>query len=79
MEKDLGNEWKTNETQTLQKEKHLWKKNSSCSISSFIRNINFFLLQEKETVIVPENTITTIDSSKIRFQPESANGLVNTP
>ena len=39
----------------------------------------FFLLQEKENVIIPENTITTIDSSKNTIPtPESANGFVNT-
>ena len=68
------------ETQTLQKEKHLWKKLAVAASVVLIGTLTFFLLQEKETVIVPENTITTIDSSKNTIPtPESANGLVNTP
>lgn len=67
------------ETQTLQKEKHLWKKLAVAASVVLIGTLTFFLLQEKETVIVPENTITTIDSSKNTIPtPESANGLVNT-
>ncbi len=68
------------ETQTLQKEKHLWKKLAVAASVVLIGTLTFFLLQEKETVIVPENIITTIDSSKNTIPtPESANGLVNTP
>ena len=68
------------ETQTLQKEKHLWKKIAVAASVVLLGTLTFFLLQEKETVIVPENTITTIDSSKNTIPtPESANGLVNTP
>lgn len=68
------------ETQTLQKEKHLWKKITVAASVVLLGTLTFFLLQEKETVIVPENTITTIDSSKNTIPtPESANGLVNTP
>ncbi len=68
------------ETQTLQKEKHLWKKLAVAASVVLLGTLAFFLLQEKETVIVPENTITTIiDSSKnIIPTPESANGFVNT-
>ena len=68
------------ETQTLKKEKHLWKKIAVAASVVLLGTLTFFLLQEKETVIVPENTITTIDSSKNTIPtPESANGLVNTP
>ena len=68
------------ETQTLQKEKHLWKKIAVAASVVLLGTLTFFLLQEKETVIVPENTITTIiDSSKNMIPtPESANGFVNT-
>ena len=67
------------ETQTLQKEKHLWKKIAVAASVVLLGTLTFFLLQEKETVIVPENTITTIDSSKNTIPtPESANGFVNT-
>ena len=67
------------ETQTLQKEKHLWKKLAVAASVVLVGTLAFFLLQEKENVIIPENTITTIDSSKNTIPtPESANGLVNT-
>ena len=67
------------ETQTLQKEKHLWKKLAVAASIVLVGTLTFFLLQEKENVIIPENTITTIDSSKNSIPtPESANGLVNT-
>lgn len=67
------------ETQTLQKEKHLWKKLAVAASIVLVGTLTFFLLQEKENVIIPENTITTIDSSKNNIPtPESANGLVNT-
>ncbi|MCW1147741.1 hypothetical protein [Flavobacterium lacisediminis] len=67
------------ETQTLQKEKHLWKKLAVAASIVLVGTLAFFLMQEKETVIVPENTVTTIDSSKNNIPtPESANGLVNT-
>ena len=67
------------ETQTLQKEKHLWKKLAVAASVVLVGTLTFFLLQEKENVIIPENTITTIDSSKNNIPtPESANGLVNT-
>ena len=67
------------ETQTLQKEKHLWKKLAVAASVVLVGTLTFFLLQEKENVIVPENTITTIDSSKNNIPTlESANGLVNT-
>ena len=68
------------ETQTLQKEKHLWKKLAVAASIVLVGTLTFFLLQEKENVIIPENTVTTIDSSKNTIPtPESANGLVNTP
>ena len=67
------------ETQTLQKEKHLWKKLAVAASVVLLGTLAFFLLQEKETKIVPENTVTTIDSSKnVIPTPESANGFVNT-
>ncbi|MEL1247424.1 hypothetical protein [Flavobacterium helocola] len=67
------------ETQTLQKEKHLWKKLAVAASIVLVGTLAFFLLQEKENVIIPENTITTIDSSKNNIPtPESANGFVNT-
>ena len=67
------------ETQTLQKEKHLWKKLAVAASIVLVGTLTFFLLQEKENVMIPENTITTIDSSKNSIPtPESANGLVNT-
>ena len=67
------------ETQTLQKEKHLWKKLAVAASIVLVGTLAFFLLQEKENVIIPENTITTIDSSKNSIPtPETANGLVNT-
>lgn len=67
------------ETQTLQKEKHLWKKLAVAASIVLVGTLTFFLLQEKENVIVPENTVTTIDSSKKTIPtPETANGLVNT-
>ena len=67
------------ETQTLQKEKHLWKKLAVAASIVLVGTLTFFLLQEKETIIVPENTVTTIDSSKnVIPTPESANGFVNT-
>lgn len=67
------------ETQTLQKEKHLWKKLAVAASIVLVGTLTFFLLQEKENVVVPENTVTTIDSSKNTIPtPETANGLVNT-
>ncbi|TXI67229.1 MAG: hypothetical protein E6Q46_03530 [Flavobacterium sp.] len=67
------------ETQTLQKEKHLWKKLAVAASIVLVGTLTFFLLQEKENVIIPENTITTVDSSKNTIPtPESANGFVNT-
>lgn len=67
------------ETQTLQKEKHLWKKLAVAASIVLVGTLTFFLLQEKENVIIPKNTVTTIDSSKNTIPtPESVNGLVNT-
>ena len=67
------------ETQTLQKEKHLWKKIAVAASVVLVGTLTFFLLQEKENVVIPENTVTTIDSSKnVIPTPESANGFVNT-
>lgn len=67
------------ETQTLQKEKHLWKKLAVAASIVLVGTLTFFLLQEKENVIIPENTVTTIDSSKNTIPtPESANEFVNT-
>ena len=79
MEKILARVEDKLETQTLQKEKHLWKKLAVAASVVLLGTLAFFLLQEKETVIVPENTVTTIDSSKNTIPtPESENGLVNT-
>ena len=65
------------ETQTVQKEKHLWKKLAVAASVVLVGTVTFFLLQEKETIIVPENTVTTVDSSKnVISTPESANGFV---
>ena len=67
------------ETQTLQKEKHLWKKLAVAASIVLVGTLTFFLLQEKENIVIPENTITTVDSSKNTIPtPESANGFVNT-
>lgn len=67
------------ETQTLQKEKHLWKKIAVAASVVLVGTLTFFLLQEKENVVIPENTVTTVDSSKNTIPtPESANGFVNT-
>lgn len=67
------------ETQTLQKEKHLWKKLAVAASIVLVGTLTFFLLQEKESVVIPENTITTVDTSKNTIPtPESANGFVNT-
>ena len=67
------------ETQTLQKEKHLWKKLAVAASIVLVGTLTFFLLQEKENVVIPENTITTVDSSKNTIPtPESANCFVNT-
>ncbi|RAK25122.1 hypothetical protein B0I03_101282 [Flavobacterium aquaticum] len=67
------------ETQTLQKEKHLWKKLAVAASIVLVGTLTFFLLQEKENIVIPENTITTVDSTKNTIPtPESANGFVNT-
>ena len=67
------------ETQTLQKEKHLWKKIAVAASFVLVGTLAFLLLQPKENIIIPENTITTIDTSKSKIPtPESANGFVNT-
>lgn len=67
------------ETQTLQKEKHLWKKIAVAASIVLVGTITFFLLKEKENVVIPENTVTTVDSSKNTIPtPETVNGLVNT-
>ncbi|WP_374400368.1 hypothetical protein [Flavobacterium sp.] len=67
------------ETQTLQKEKHLWKKLAVAASIVLVGTLTFFLLQEKETIIIPENTVTTVDSSKNTIPtPETASGFVNT-
>ena len=67
------------ETQTLQKEKHLWKKLAVAASIVLVGTLTFFLLQEKENIVIPENTITTVDSSKNTIPtPESANCFVNT-
>ena len=67
------------ETQTLQKEKHLWKKLAVAASVVLVGTVTFFLLQEKENVVIPENTVTTVDSSKNSIPtPETASGFVNT-
>jgi len=67
------------ETQTLQKEKHLWKKLAVAASIILVGTLTLFLLQEKENVVIPENTVTTVDSSKNTIPtPETASGFVNT-
>jgi hypothetical protein len=67
------------ETQTLQKEKHLWKKLAVAASIILVGTLTLFLLQEKENVVIPENTVTTVDSSKNSIPtPETASGFVNT-
>lgn len=67
------------ETQTLQKEKHLWKKLAVAASIILIGTLIFMLLPKKEAQIIPENTITTIDTTKKNIPtPATANGLVNT-
>ena len=67
------------ETQTLQQEKHLWKKIAVAASIVLVGTLAFLLLQPKENIIIPENTITTIDTTKNKIPtPESANGFVNT-
>ena len=67
------------ETQTLQQEKHLWKKIAVAASIVLVGTLTFLLLQPKENIIIPENNITTIDTSKNKITtPESANGFVNT-
>ncbi len=67
------------ETQTLKKEKHLWKKLAVAASIILVGTVTFFLLQEKENVIIPEQTVTTIDSSKNSIPtPESTSSFVTT-
>ncbi|MDP5096218.1 MAG: hypothetical protein NWP90_00805, partial [Flavobacterium sp.] len=67
------------ETQTLKKEKHLWKKLAVAASIVLVGTLTFFLLQKKENVVLPINSITAIDTTKNNIpMPESANGLVNT-
>ena len=67
------------ETQTLQKEKHLWKKLAVAASLVLVGTLTFFLLHEKENVVILENTVTTVDSSKNTIPtPETASGFVNT-
>ena len=67
------------ETQTLQQEKHLWKKIAVAASIVLVGTLAFLLLQPKENIIVPENTISAIDTTKNEIPtPESANGFANT-
>lgn len=67
------------ETQTLQKEKHLWKKIAVATSIILVGTLTFLLLQPKENIIIPENNMTTIDTTRNNIKiPESANGFVNT-
>ena len=67
------------ETQTLQKEKHLWKKIAVAASIVLVGTLAFLLLQPKENIIVPENTISAIDTTKNEIPtPESANGFATT-
>ena len=50
------------ETQTLQKEKHLWKKLAVAASVVKEETITLVIIQEKENVKIQENTITAIDS-----------------
>lgn len=67
------------ETQTLQQEKHLWKKIAVAASIVLVGTLAFLLLQPKENIIVLENTITAIDTTKNEIPtPESANGFATT-
>ena len=67
------------ETQTLQQEKHLWKKIAVAASIVLVGTLAFLLLQPKENIIVPENTISAIDTTKNEIPtPESANGFATT-
>ena len=67
------------ETQTLQQEKHLWKKIALAASIVLVGTLAFLLLQPKENIIVPENTISAIDTTKNEIPtPESANGFATT-
>lgn len=67
------------ETQTLKKEKHLWKKLAVAASIILVGTVTFFLMQEKENVVIPEQTVTTIDSSKNTIPiPESTSSFVTT-
>ena len=67
------------ETQTLQQEKHLWKKIAVAASIVLVGTLAFLLLQPKEKIIVPENTISAIDTTKNEIPtPESANGFATT-
>ena len=67
------------ETQTLKKEKHLWKKLAVAASIILVGTVTFFLMQEKENVVIPEQTVTTIDSSKSTIPtPESTSSFVTT-
>lgn len=67
------------ETQTLQKEKHLWKKIAVAASIILVGTLTFLLLQPKENIIIPENNMTTIDTTRNNIKiPESVNGFVNT-
>ena len=67
------------ETQTLQQEKHLWKKIAVAASIVLVGTLAFLLVQPKENIIVPENTISAIDTTKNEIPtPESANGFATT-
>ena len=71
------------ETQTLQKEKHLWKKLAVAASIILVGTLGYIFLQPTDAinqdVIIPENTITNVDTVKNNIpKPDSANGFVNT-
>ncbi|UGS24660.1 hypothetical protein [Flavobacterium channae] len=71
------------ETQTLQKEKHLWKKLAVAASIILVGSLGYIFLQPSDSInqdiIIPENTITDVDTVKNNIpKPESANGFVNT-
>lgn len=67
------------ETQSLQKEKHLWKKIAVAASVVLVGTLAFLLLQPEEKNSIIENNFTTIDTLKNNIpSSEEANVLVKT-
>lgn len=67
------------ETQSLQKEKHLWKKIAVAASVVLVGTLAFLLLQPEEKNSIIENNFTTIDTLKNKIpSSEEANVLVKT-